>query len=167
MENSGQTLRKRIVSESERSRIERETGTLDIPAIATILVTSEDAANPVDHLFVPRGDTGKTRWVAADPGEQCLILDFDQPQTINGISLEIEETQVPRSQELTISVSTDGGQTYREIQRQEFNFNPLNTTVEKEHWTVSERGVTQLCLRILPDKSGGSARASLTSLVLH
>ncbi|MGE0822107.1 MAG: discoidin domain-containing protein [Candidatus Binatia bacterium] len=160
-------LRKRIISPSPVPTGERQTGALDIPALATILVTSEDPAHPVDHLFArPGGKTGRG-WVAAEPGEQYLIVEFDQPQELRVIAIEIAEEERARSQELTISISTDGGTTYREILRQEFNFSPPGTIYERENWTVAESGVTNLCVRIVPDKQGGQGRASLAALMIR
>jgi hypothetical protein len=47
-------------------------------------------------------------------GEQVLILAFDAPQAIRRVVLEVEEPTVPRTQELQLAVSSDGGRTYRE-----------------------------------------------------
>jgi hypothetical protein len=80
--------------------------------------------------------------------------------------LEVEELEVSRTQELRLSVSHDGGQTYRELRRQEYNFSPPGTTFEREDWAVLAEGVTHLQLWMKPDKGGKSCRATLTSLVL-
>jgi hypothetical protein len=105
--------------------------------------------------------------VAAEPGEQVLILAFDTAQTIRRVSLEIEELACSRTQELELSVSSDGGQTYRELCRQEYTFSPPGTTFEREDWSVTAEGVTHLRLRITPDKGGKPCRATLTSLSLQ
>jgi hypothetical protein len=39
---------------------------------------------------------------------------------IRHISLEVEEREVSRTQELELSVSSDDGQSYRELRRQEY-----------------------------------------------
>jgi len=62
--------------------------------------------------------------------------------------------------------SKDGGRSYREILRQQFTFSPPGTTREVEDYTVDLNGVTALELTIVPDLSGGNARASLISLRL-
>jgi hypothetical protein len=139
---------------------------MDIVATVTVQVTSEDSAHPIDHVFDNRRGPGGSRWVAAEPGEQTLILAFDTPQTIHQTILEVEEPEVSRTQELCLSVSHDGGQTYRELRRQEYNFNPPGTTFEREAWTVRAEGVTHLQLWMKPDKGGKPCRATLTSLVL-
>jgi len=138
----------------------------DIATIATVQVTSEAPEHPIDHAFDEHRGSGGTRWVAAELGEQTVILAFDTPQTINQILLEVEELEVARTQDLQLCLSCDGGRAYRELLRQEFNFSPGGTTFEREKWTVWAQGVTHLRLVIKPDKGGKPARATLTSFVL-
>ena len=159
-------LRKQIIKSSPTHPIPMP-GEIDIAAVATVLATSEDLGHPVDHAFDnQRGHRG-TRWVAGEIGEQTLILAFDAPQTIRRILLEVEEPEVARTQELQLAVSCDGGQTYRELVRQEFNFSPPGTPFEREDWAVTAERVTHLRLLIKPDKGGKPCRATLTSLVLR
>jgi hypothetical protein len=142
-------------------------GELDVAAIATVLVTSELAGHPVENAFDgQRGPTG-SRWVSETRGEQTLLLAFDAPQAIRTVGVEIEETEESRTQELQLAVSCDGGQTYRELLRQEFHFAPPGTTFEREEWTVGAEAVTHLRLQIKPDKGDRPCRASLTALVLR
>ena len=142
-------------------------GEIDIAAVATVLVTSEAPEHPVDHAFDAHRGPGGSRWVAGEPGEQTLILAFDAPQTIRRVALEVEEPEVARTQELQLAVSTDGGRTYRELLRQEYNFSPPGTTFEREDWAVPAEGVTHLRLVIRPDKGGKPCRATITSLILR
>jgi hypothetical protein len=142
-------------------------GELDVATLATVAVTSETAGHPVENAFDNRRGPGGSRWVAATPGEQTLLLAFDAPQTIRQVSLEVEENQDSRTQELHLAISHDGGNTYRELLRQEFNFAPPGTTFEREAWTVAAEGVTHLRLCIKPDKGGRPCRVSLTTLSLR
>ena len=158
-------LRKHIVK-APPSHPVPEPGEMDIAATATVQVTSEDPAHPIEHVFDTRRGPGGSRWVAAEPGEQTLILAFDTPQTIHQTIVEAEELEVSRTQEFRLSVSHDGGQIYRELRRQEYNFSPPGTTFEREAWTVLAEGVTHLQLWMKPDKGGKPCRATLTSLVL-
>jgi hypothetical protein len=158
-------LRKHIIKAPLRHPV-LQPGEIDIAATATVQVTSEDHAHPIENVFDQRRGPGESRWVADEQGEQTLILAFDTPQTIHQIILEVEEPEVSRTQELRLSVSHDGGQTSRELQRQEYNFSPPGTTFEREDWTVMVAGVTHLQLWIKPDKGGKPCRATLTSLVL-
>jgi hypothetical protein len=73
---------------------------------------------------------------------------------------------VNRTQELLVSASSDGGRTYQELIRQEFNFSPPGTSFERELWSVSAGTVTHLRLEIKPDKGGDVGRATLTSLTV-
>lgn len=165
MEEQPHTLRKRIVNTVPTAQ--HNNAALDIAAVATVIVTSEDPAHPIDNVFDNHDEPGAHRWVAADTGEQYLILDFDKRQTIRQITLVIDETAVQRSQELTISISSDGGRTYQELIRQEYNFSPPGTTRERETWSVSAESISHLCLQIKPDKGGKPSHATLTSLTLH
>jgi hypothetical protein len=157
-------LRKHIVK-APPSHLGPQPGEMDIAATATVQVTSEDAAHPIEHVFDHRRGPGGSRWIAAEPGEQTLILAFDTPQTMHQTIVEVEEREVSRTQELQLSVSHDGGQTYREMRRQEYNFSPPGTTCEREEWTVMAEGVTHLQLWIKPDKGGKPCRATLTSVI--
>ena len=139
----------------------------DVAALATVSVTSEAPGYPVDHVFDGRRGPGGSRWIAADLGEQALILAFDAPQAIQSISLEIEELDVSRTQELLLTVSRDGGLTYRDVVRQEYNFAPPGTTFEREQWAVNAEGITHVQLVIKPDKGGRPYRATLTTLALR
>jgi hypothetical protein len=140
---------------------------LHVPTLATVLVTSESPDHPVDHLFDGHDGPGGTRWVASVDVEQALILAFDAPQTIREVRLETEEPYASRTQVLTLSLSQDGGRTYREILRQEFNFSPPGTTFERERWSVPAERVTHLRVAIRPDKGGTPFRATLTSLEIR
>jgi hypothetical protein len=159
-------LRKQILKEHPAAPVPT-VGAIDIAAVATVLVTSESPDHPVDHAFDDRRGPGGSRWIAGETGEQTLILAFDTPQTIRQVTLEVEEPEVTRTQEVHLATSCDGGQTYRELRRQEFNFSPPGTTFEREDWTVMVEGVTHLRLVIKPDKGGKPCRATLTSLILR
>src|SRR3954447_4795795 len=159
-------LRKQIIEMTPAAAPILTSGELDIAAVATLLVTSEDPEHPVDHAFDARRGPGASRWVAEGPGEQTLILAFDAPQAIRRVVLEVEETQVARTQELQLAISCDGGRTYRERLRQEYNFSPPGTTFEREDWAVPAEGVTHLRLVIRPDKGGKPCRATITTLAL-
>ncbi len=159
-------LRKQIIKGSSAAPVPMA-GAIDVPALATVLVSSESPEHPVDHAFDERRGPGGSRWVAGGPGEQTLILAFDSPQAIRRIILEVEEPEVSRTQELQVATSCDGGQTYRELLRQEYNFSPPGTTFEREEWAVNSDAVTHLRLAIRPDKGDKPCRATITSLALR
>jgi hypothetical protein len=142
-------------------------GEKDIAAVATVMVTSETAGNPIDNAFDSQRGPGATRWVAAEPGDQMLIVAFDTPERLRQVCLEVEEPEVSRVQELHVAISCDGGATYRDLLCQEYNFNPSGATFEREEWAVDAEGVTHVRLLIRPDKGGKPCRATLTSLALR
>jgi hypothetical protein len=96
-----------------------------------------------------------------------LIVAFDMPQLLHRIILEVEEREVERTQELFIALSEDGGQTYRELLRQEYTFSPAGATFEREEWTIAARAITHVRLWIKPDKGGRPCRATLTALAFY
>src|SRR5947209_8842319 len=113
-------LRKHILKDSP----DQVRGEINVAATATVGVTSESPDHPVDHAFDGRRGPGASRWIAGETGEQELILAFDAPQTIRQVGLDVEELEIARTQELHLSTSSDGGQSYRELLRQEYNFSP-------------------------------------------
>lgn len=141
-----------------------EESEIPVASIATVFVTSEDPDHPIEHAFDSQRGPRGTRWVAEKTGDQTVIVAFDTPQHIGRVRLEVEERELSRTQELQLSVSTDGGETYREVCRQEFNFSPTGATFEREEWALSEATATHVKVWIRPDKGGGPCRATLTSL---
>ncbi len=71
-----------------------------------------------------------------------------------------------RTQEYVLRWSADGGQSFRDIVRQSWNFSPHGATCETEDHHVELPAVTVLELSITPDVSGGQAAASLAQLRL-
>jgi hypothetical protein len=160
-------LRKQVLPRPGARLAPPDAAEIPVAQVATVQVTSEQADHPIDHAFDGHRGPGGSRWVAEEPGEQTVVLVFDRPQTVRGVELEIEEPSVSRTQQLAVSLSTDGGRSYREVVRQEFNFSPPGTTFERERWSVAADGVTHLRLVITPDKSGRGGQATLTSLVVR
>jgi hypothetical protein len=160
-----QMLRKQLLT-THQTVSGRGAAEKDIAAVATVLVSSEDPRHPIDYAFDGQRGPGASRWIAAQSGEQTLILAFDTPQTIRKILVEVEEPEISRTQEMAVSISQDG-QTYRELLRQEYNFSPPGTTLEHEEWSIKADAITHLRLRIKPDKGGNAGRATLTTLALE
>lgn len=166
MQSRPHEIRKRIIQDACPVKLDTGISALDIPSIATVIVTSEESTYPIELIFDGQRGPGASRWRAATPGQQCLILDFDKPQALHQLVLDIEEPEVSRTQVLWVSVSTDGGRSYRELVRQEYNFSPPGTTYECETWAIDTPRVTHLAIVIEPDKGGQPAHASVTSLML-
>ena len=156
-------MRKRIIHQDIREVSPTDQGWLDLDRLAQVEITSEDTLHPFESALHP--DTGPG-WRAAGPGEQTIRLLFDAPVRLNRIRLEFNEELHARTQEFALRWLPEGEQSYRELVRQQYNFSPPGTTREVEDYTVNLERVTMLVLSIVPDTSGGEARASLTGLQL-
>src|SRR5437762_12259726 len=156
-------VRKRLVTPTLETVRSSGEAWLDIERAAIVEITSEEKDYPVESAFVLGEAQG---WRAAEPGPQTIRLVFDQPQRLRRISLVFEETETGRTQEFVLRWSSDGGRSFREIVRQQWNFSPLNTIREVEEYRVEICDVTVVELVIVPDISRGAARASLKSLRL-
>jgi hypothetical protein len=126
-------------------------------------ITSEDAAHPIECAVLPGRSSG---WRASEPGAQTIRLLFAHPQRLRRILIEFVEPVTERIQEFVMRWSQDGGQSYREILRQQWNFSPQGATHEKEDYRFDLSSVTVLELIIIPDINGGDAYASLAQLRL-
>jgi hypothetical protein len=154
-------MRKRLNTPRPETVQSRGEGWLDVERAAIVEITSEDRNFPVESAFVSKEAQG---WRAAMAGTQTIRLIFDQPQRLKQISLVFEEKEIPRMH--VLRWSSDGGGSFREIVRQQWNFSPPETIREVEQYQVELSNVTVLELTVVPNTSGGSARASLKSLCL-
>ncbi len=151
-------MRKRVVSPVPKDSPLPDGKWLDLEHLAQVEVTSEDAAHPIESALVSGAEAG---WRAAQPGQQTIRLIFDRPQWLRRIWLLFIEPDVVRAQEFALSWSPDGGRSFKDIVRQQWNFSPPGAIREVEDYHVELSGVTQLELIIVPDQRGGDARASL------
>jgi hypothetical protein len=157
-------MRKYIIGHSPREVSATERGWLDLELRAQVEITSEAEDYPIESALIPGSGSG---WRAAQPGEQTIRLLFDEPLRLRRIHLVFQEDVQERTQEFVLRWSPDGGQSYREILRQQYNFSPPGATHEVEDYDVELSGVTILELKIVPDISGGNAKASLAQLRLR
>jgi hypothetical protein len=154
-------MRKYIIGHGPREVSATEQGWLDLELLAQVEVTSEDIDYPIESALIPGTGTG---WQAGQPGEQTIRLLFDEPLRVRRIHLVFHEDEQERTQEFVLRWLPDGGQSYREILRQQYNFSPPGATRQVEDYNLDLDGVTTLELKIVPDISRGSARASLAEL---
>ncbi len=155
-------MRKRIIGHVQQGS-EPPGDWLNVDGLAEVEITSEDAAHPIESALLPGGTTG---WCAAGPGKQTIRLLFAAPQKLRRIWLNFVEPRIGRTQEYVLRWSPDGGQSFREIARQQWNFSPEGATCQTEDHHVDLPAVTVLELSIIPDTSGGNALASLAQLRL-
>ena len=156
-------MRKRIIAPVQQKTTSPDQDWLNVGSLAEVEITSEDAAHPIESALLPGQASG---WRAAGPGMQTIRILFSQPQRLRRIRLNFEEPRTERTQEYVLRWSPDGGQSFREIVRQQWNFSPHGTTGETEDHHVELPAVTVLELSIIPDISGGNAFASLAQLRL-
>jgi hypothetical protein len=154
-------MRKYIIGHGPREVSATEQGWLDLELLAQVEITSEDSDYPIESALIPGTGPG---WQAGQPGEQTIRLLFDEPLKLRRIHLEFHEGERERTQEFVLRWSADGGHSYREIVRQQYNFSPPGATREVEDYEVNLDGVTVLEMKIVPDISRGSAVASLAEM---
>ena len=153
-------MRKRVVG--RETAVAAEAGSfLDLERLATVEVTSEDPEHPIEAALLPGATVG---WRASEPGAQKVRLLFDSPQRVRRVRLVVDEEERARTQELALRWRPEGAGPYRPLLIQQFNFSPPGTSCEVEDYTLDLDGVSVLELDVVPDISGGDARASLSSL---
>jgi hypothetical protein len=156
-------MRKRIINQNTGSASLPNQQWLNVEHLAQVEVTSEDAAHPIESALIPGTGSG---WRAGQPGQQTIRLLFDEPQIVRHIRVRFQEDEQERTQQFVLRWSSEGGRSYREIVRQQYNFSPPGSTSECEDYTVDLDGVTALELTIAPDISGAPVCASLAQLLL-
>jgi hypothetical protein len=159
----GKVMRKRIIHQDTQRVSSSNQQWLNVEHLAQVEVSSEDTSHPIESALIPSAGPG---WRAAQPGQQTIRLLFDQPQNVRHMRLLFQENERERTQQFVLRWSSDGGQSYREIVRQQYNFSPPRTTDECEDYDVELEGVTALELIIVPDISGVPVCASLAQLRL-
>ena len=129
---------------------------LDLAHVATVEVTSEDPAFPIERVFQSDG----TGWRAAGDGEQQIRLIFDEPTTVRRTRLEFVESEIERTQEFAIRWSAAQDAPKRELVRQQWTFSPAGSTREVEQYDLNLENVAVLELSIRPHLNEGRGRAT-------
>jgi hypothetical protein len=151
-------MRKRFIDEARPDVSIPEHSWLHVEDLAEVELTSEEALHPIESALLDKGDSG---WRAGIAGSQTIRLRFENPQRIRLIHLKFVEPAAERTQEYVLRWSPDNGGSFREIVRQQWNFNPSGTTEETEDHQVDLSNVTVLELVINPDIGNRKAIASL------
>jgi hypothetical protein len=146
----------RLPSRAATSEQER----LSLEQIASVEVTSEDRAFPIESAFGPTGGPG---WRASQKGEQQIRIFFDEPMSLHRIQLRFCETESERTQEFTVRWLSAAGGPPKEIGRQQWNFSPAGSTTEIEDYAVGLDAVSVLELAIQPDLGRHDAVATLAA----
>jgi hypothetical protein len=156
-------MRKKIIQPVSKDTSRSSESWLGLEPLAQVEVTSEEAANPVESALIPGPGPG---WRAEQPGEQSIRLIFDKPLSLGRIHLRFDERERARTQQFVLRWLPRGEEHSREIVRQQYTFSPPDTSEEVEDYRVDLKDVAALELKIVPDISGGTARASLAQLSL-
>jgi hypothetical protein len=154
-------MRKRLTLSESRSVSDQ--AWLNLETTATLELTSEDERHPIEAAL---SSSGRQGWRAAGPGPQTIRLVFDQPQRLRRINLVFNEAETSRTQEFVLRWRSEADPGFREIVRQQWNFNPPQTAREIEDYQVDLASVKVLELEIVPDIGGGDTYASLENLRL-
>lgn len=158
-------MRKTLINQAVEDGLPANLDFLDLDRLAQVEFTSECDDHPVEAALLATEDSG-AGWQAACAGEQTIRVIFDQPQRIEHIFLVFEEQRQARTQEFALCWRMDGEGSFREVLRQQYHFSPPNTQHEIEHYEVKLDQLKALELTIIPDISGGEARATLKKLRL-
>lgn len=142
---------------------EKSSRWLDLENLAKVELSSEDPRHPIEAALTPGAAGG---WLASQLGPQTIRIVFDTPQFVRQVYLEFREERASRTQEFLLRWSPDQGQSYREIVRQQYNFNPPGTTTEREEYQVNLTGVSVIELQLVPDLGGAEVLASLARLLI-
>ena len=156
-------MRKTIIHPVAKDTSRSNESWLDLDRVAQVEFTSEQSAHPVESALVPGPGPG---WRAEQPGEQSIRLIFDQPLSLGRIHLRFDEREQARTQQFELRWLPRGEEHSREILRQQYTFSPPETIEEVEDYRVDLKNVVEIELKIVPDISGGTARASLAQLSL-
>jgi hypothetical protein len=156
-------MHKRILVPGQGKKPLSDQGWLNLGRLADVEITSEDAGHPIESALLLGRSLG---WRAAEPGKQAIRLLFANPQRLRRIGLTFIEPKIERTQEYCLRWSPDGGRSFLEIVRQQWNFSPQGATSETEDLQVDLQDVTVLELSITPDISGGNGTATLERLWL-
>jgi hypothetical protein len=156
-------MRKRMTNRGTQNPSPTDERWLDLECLAQVEVTSEDAEHPIESALIPAAGVA---WRAAQSGQQTVRLFFDERLKVRRIRLVFDEHEQRRTHEFVVRWSSDGGRSYREVVRQQYNFSPPGTNREFEDYAVDLDGLTALEVSIVPDISGALAYASITQLRL-
>jgi hypothetical protein len=151
-------MRKHIGVPTEQSPPATSKEWLDLEGIARAEVSSENPQHPIESAFKHGESPG---WRASQPGEQTIRLLFDEPKDLRQIVLRFSETKVERTQQFTLRWADSQSGPFKDIVRQQWNFNPGNATTEEEDYKVDLRHVLAVELTIDPDLGRNEAFATL------
>jgi len=156
-------LRKQLIGQevTKPNRAAQDTW-LDLEKLASVEITSEDSAFPIENALIASNTAG-AGWQASATGPQTLRIHFDQPQKIRRIHLRFVEREHERGQEFLLSY-LGAGAPKREIVRQQWTFSPGGASEEIEDYIVDLENVATIELTIDADRGNDRTPATLAEL---
>lgn len=159
----------RLVSLSPRAIVRRAghplpSDLVDLAATATVTVTSEQSAYPIDNVFDAQSGPGGSCWVAEAHGAQTICIAFHVAQRISEIVVESEERAETRSQYLDVSVDAEGDVPAKVEAPRLFRYSPYGPSFHRASWLVAPARIARVHVRVVPDPA--DRRASLTSIIV-
>jgi len=153
-------MRKSVVSLANKTPESPSAAWMDLDAVASATMTSEDEAHPLERA-ISSGTAGG--WKASTPGVQVIRFTFDTPKTVRRVRLIFKEEAKERSQEFAL-VAILRPEIRKEIVRQQWGFSPGGSTTEVEDYTVDLTDVVALELTIDPGRHDKTVFATLESI---
>ena len=153
-------MRKSVVSFENNTPESPSVAWMDLDAVASATMTSEDEAHPLERAITAAAAGG---WKASTPGVQVIRFTFDTPKNVKHVRLIFKEEAKERSQEFAL-VAILRPEVRKEIVRQQWSFNPGGSTTEVEDYTVELSDVVALELTIDPGRHDKTVFATLESI---
>lgn len=141
------------------------TDTLDVAALASVEVSSENELYPIDNTFDGRNGAGGSCWVAGKPGVQVVHLRFRAPTEIHTVIVESEEHNLTSSQQIELSGWIDDRWGPFASPPRVLRYSPYGASFHRETWVISEPSVTEILLHVTP--APAARLASLTAIILR
>src|SRR5688572_15051177 len=126
-------MRKRILPKTENEAVSAHDAWLPLEQVADVEITSESPGHPIEAALMPGRAPG---WRAAEPGSQTIRLVFKEPQRLSRIWLRFIEPDHERTQQYVVRWSDNGGRSFRDVVRQQWNFSPRGATSQTEDHQV-------------------------------
>ncbi len=139
-------------------------GSLDLAWLASVEISSEQTAFPIDNVFDSKRGPGGSCWVAASAGEQLVVIRFRAPQDVGRVEIECEERADTRTQQIALELECNEGVTRFGPAPQTLAFAPYGPSFHRASWKLVARAVEAIRIRITPVPA--TRRATLTSVTV-
>ena len=130
-------MRKRLITPSPQDAAAHDEGWLDLDRLAVVEVTSEDMDYPVESALASEKIQG---WRAADSRHSNDPADLRSPAKTHTHRAHLRGNRDgAHTQEFVLRWSGDGGRSFREIVRQQWNFSPPKQSARSRNIGLTSR----------------------------